>query len=115
MVSRYQVGTAEPDEVVGSRAAQGETLMEAFADARARSRSDHVGEAWVREVGEGGRLGPRLATFRRGQAVGVDPRDPDPTREGIFRDHNCWKCGDGERPCPAGNPGACEFPHARND
>jgi hypothetical protein len=33
----------------------------------------------------------------------------------IFRDHNCWKCGDGERPCAEGDYGRCSYPHARND
>lgn len=46
---------------------------------------------------------------------GLDPRDPDPSRPGIFRDHNCWKCRDGAKPCIVGNPHRCEFPHARND
>lgn len=45
----------------------------------------------------------------------VDPREDDPTREGIFRSHNCWKCGDGAKPCVRGAPNRCEFPHARND
>ena len=45
----------------------------------------------------------------------VDPRDPDPSRPGIFRDHNCWKCKDGQKPCASGNPHGCEYPHARND
>lgn len=45
----------------------------------------------------------------------TDPRDPHPTRTGMFRDHNCWKCQSGEKPCVVGNPGRCEFPHARND
>jgi hypothetical protein len=45
-----------------------------------------------------------------------DPRDPDPTREGIFRDHNCWKCDNGKRPCvQREHRGWCEYPHARND
>jgi len=44
-----------------------------------------------------------------------DPRDPDPSRPGIFRDHNCWKCKDGAEPCVKGNPRQCEYPHARND
>lgn len=48
----------------------------------------------------------------------TDPRDPrpDPVTHPIFRNHNCWKCREGERPCvnPRG-PGQCEFPHARND
>jgi hypothetical protein len=36
-------------------------------------------------------------------------------RRGIFRDHTCYRCKDGERPCVRGNPGNCSFPHARND
>lgn len=44
-----------------------------------------------------------------------DPRDPDPTREGIFRDHNCWRCNDGAKPCVHGHPPNCVYPHARND
>lgn len=48
-------------------------------------------------------------------AAMLDPRDPDPTREGIFRDHNCWKCSDGSRPCANGSPNRCEYPRARND
>lgn len=42
----------------------------------------------------------------------------DPTKEGMFRDHSCWKCGDGAKPCPNGQTGPsrnCEYPHARND
>jgi len=42
----------------------------------------------------------------------------DPTKEGIFRDHSCWKCRDGELPCTGrsdGDYGRCEYPHARND
>lgn len=45
----------------------------------------------------------------------VDPRDPDPSRPGIFRDHNCWKCQDGKLPCAKGHTLNCEYPHARND
>jgi len=44
-----------------------------------------------------------------------DPRDPDPSRSGIFRDHNCSYCKNGEKPCVQGNPLQCEFPMARND
>jgi hypothetical protein len=44
-----------------------------------------------------------------------DPRDPDPSRPGIFRDHNCWKCKDGANPCAEGNPRQCQYPFARND
>ena len=50
----------------------------------------------------------------------ADPRDPRPDREmvgrhGMFRDHNCARCRNGERACVRGNPRQCEFPHARND
>jgi hypothetical protein len=45
----------------------------------------------------------------------IDPRDPDPKREGFFRDHNCWRCKSGEKPCANGNPNQCDYPHARND
>jgi hypothetical protein len=45
----------------------------------------------------------------------VDPREDDPTREGIFRSHNCWKCQDGAKPCVRGATNRCEYPHARND
>jgi hypothetical protein len=44
-----------------------------------------------------------------------DPREDDPTREGIFRSHNCWRCRDGAKPCAQGAPNRCEYPHARND
>lgn len=39
----------------------------------------------------------------------------DNTKTGIFRDHSCWKCNDGARPCVQSRPGLCEYPHARND
>jgi len=63
--------------------------------------------AWAR-VGDGFQT-----TARR--KVPTDPRDPDPTKEGVFRDHNCWKCKDGALPCTNGNPRNCENLHARND
>lgn len=47
-----------------------------------------------------------------------DPRDPDPSREGIFRDHNCSRCKNGAdlSKCPTPErPGNCGYPHARND
>lgn len=49
------------------------------------------------------------------RAARVDPRDPDPSRPGIFRDHNCWRCDSGKKPCVQGRPHNCEYPHARND
>ena len=42
-----------------------------------------------------------------------DPREE--YRHPMFRDHNCWKCREGEKPCVAGNPSRCEYPHARNE
>ena len=44
-----------------------------------------------------------------------DPRDPDPSKPGIFRNHSCWACKDGEKPCRQGAPNRCEYPRARND
>jgi len=32
-----------------------------------------------------------------------DPRSPDPTKTGVFRDHTCWRCKDGAKPCAQGN------------
>jgi hypothetical protein len=34
---------------------------------------------------------------------------------GIFRDHRCWKCNDGEKPCVEVDAYRCQYPHARND
>ena len=36
-------------------------------------------------------------------------------KSGIFRDHSCWKCQDGKKPCVRGEPSRCEYPNARND
>jgi hypothetical protein len=44
-----------------------------------------------------------------------DPRDPGQTKTGIFRDHRCWKCNDGAKPCANGSPSRCDYPRARND
>lgn len=49
------------------------------------------------------------------KTYGIDPRDPDPARVGIFRNHNCAQCHDGMKPCKRGNPNQCDYPHARND
>lgn len=51
-------------------------------------------------------------------SASIDPRDPDPTREGIFRNHNCARCSNGANlsRCPTPNrPGNCGYPQARND
>ena len=45
----------------------------------------------------------------------ADSREPDPTKDGIFRDHTCWKCRDGEIICARLDPRGCEYPRARND
>ncbi len=34
---------------------------------------------------------------------------------GLFKDHRCYRCKDGEKPCVQGNPRQCYYPHARND
>ncbi len=47
--------------------------------------------------------------FEQAMAPRENPRHP------MFRDHNCWKCGNGEKPCAEGNYGNCSYPHARND
>jgi hypothetical protein len=44
---------------------------------------------------------------------GIPPRLQHPV--GIFRDHRCWKCNDGQLPCVQRNANQCEYPHARND
>jgi hypothetical protein len=38
-------------------------------------------------------------------------------KTGIFRDHSCWKCNDGAKPCVRkdGHSRLCEYPYARND
>lgn len=40
---------------------------------------------------------------------------PDPTKTGIFSDHRCSWCRDGELPCRQGQPTNCDYPRARND
>lgn len=52
---------------------------------------------------------------RRWPLGATDPyTNPEP-RHPMFRDHRCWKCNDGEKPCAQSRPGICEYPHARND
>jgi len=55
------------------------------------------------------------AARARQQEAPKDAREPDHTKKGMFVLHRCWKCNDGARPCPQGNPRQCEFPHARDD
>lgn len=54
------------------------------------------------------------------RAMLADPRDPRPDselrgRDPIFRHHNCSRCRSGEKACVEGDPGRCDWPHARND
>lgn len=59
------------------------------------------------------KLGEVYGTCTMGEFVEL-LRNAQPS-SGMFRDHSCWKCGDGIRPCIAGNPRQCDYPHARND
>lgn len=48
----------------------------------------------------------------------TEPSSKPPARElspGIFRDHYCWKCNDGAKPCAKGHPHLCDYPRAKND
>ena len=58
---------------------------------------------------------PKLMDATLGIAPPVDPRDPDPSRPGVFADHNCSVCDDGRRPCVRNNPRDCDTLFARND
>src|ERR1700689_3122659 len=70
-------------------------------------------------------LDAMATTCNRTEIPMSETQKPDPMDEylrksaegktGIFRDHSCWKCRDGARPCVNGSPSRCNFPHARND
>jgi hypothetical protein len=69
----------------------------------------HTGDFEVCPIGTGERL-KALEAFEKAMSPRENPRHP------TFRDHNCWKCRDGELPCPHEYSLArCEYPHARND
>jgi hypothetical protein len=53
-----------------------------------------------------------MVDLNRLQEEAMGPRK-NPLRP-EFRDHNCWKCRDGELPCVT-RSGPCEYLHARND
>lgn len=57
----------------------------------------------------------QAAEYADAHSAARDPRDPDPSRTGIFRGHNCWRCQSGVKPCVNGTPDRCEYPRARND
>ncbi len=66
--------------------------------------------------GEAAEQAEKLNADRQPGLVYMPERsENDPTREGIFRDHNCWKCQNGAKSCPHGGAHCCEYPHARND
>jgi hypothetical protein len=68
MAKYYQIGTSEPHDCVGSRAAKSETLEGALRECRQYSVARHVKEAWLRPV-EDGRMGDVIATFVKGNEV----------------------------------------------
>lgn len=45
----------------------------------------------------------------------LDPRDDDPTREGMWRSNRCGYCDNGRKPCKQGRHNHCSNPIARND
>lgn len=75
-------------------------------DIHALVAEEHLGDAPLRE---------RVAFILNALNSSHDPRDPNPSKEGFFRYHNCWKCREGEKPCVNGTPGRCDYPRARND
>lgn len=90
------------------RCVNGPTVDYVLAELRAAV--DLVGIAWTAE--------DVAATIGIVTAPALDPRDPDPSREGVFRDHNCARCKSGAQPerCPnPGNPRNCDTLYARND
>lgn len=48
-------------------------------------------------------------------ATGIDPREPDHSRQGMFAYHDCHRCDHGAKPCVNGGAHRCGYPHARND
>lgn len=82
----YQIGTDEPDGVVGSRAARAEDLRGALDECREYSRAEHVREAWLREYTVGSDLGPVIARFVRGRRTDVAPADGNPLIRMTVRD-----------------------------
>lgn len=51
----------------------------------------------------------------RQEAAALDPRDNDPTREGMWRSNRCCYCDSGRKPCKQGKHHLCSNPMARND
>jgi len=77
-------------------------------------------EAWARQQGEALAAAAGTRDHDRVGEAKPDPRDPRPDhemvgRDAIFRNHNCYRCNDGTKPCVKGNPRSCDTLHARND
>jgi hypothetical protein len=53
----------------------------------------------------------------KSEATAMDEylREASEGKTGIFRDHTCWKCRNGARPCVNGSSSRCDYPRARND
>jgi hypothetical protein len=65
------------------------------------------------------RVGRQMTAFTDALFGGKVVADPftDPTKEGIFRDHSCYRCDSGNKPCikGKGRERDCDTLHARND
>jgi hypothetical protein len=61
----YQIGTAEPRNCVGSRAAKSNKLAEAKEECRQRSLERGIRQAWLRPVHRG-QLGPVMVAYAKG-------------------------------------------------
>jgi hypothetical protein len=64
----YQIGTSEPNNVVGSRAAKSDSLEEATEECRQYSMNRSIKEAWLRPV-QNGRMGDVIVSFVKGKQV----------------------------------------------
>lgn len=62
----YQIGTEEPREVVGSRAARSTSFDEALEECREYSLSRSIKSSWLREVANG-KMGPVIVKFVKGR------------------------------------------------
>jgi hypothetical protein len=65
------------------------------------------------------RVGRQMTAFTDALFAGKPSADPftDLTKEGIFRDHSCYRCQSGALPCikGKGRERDCDTLHARND
>lgn len=66
MSTYYQIGTEEPRNCVGSRAAQSTVPQQAEEECRQRSMGRGIKSAWLRRVVRG-QIGPVLVTYVKGQ------------------------------------------------